>query len=78
MGWKEKNRQLEKQFSFRNFKQALEFINRVGGVAENMNYYPEIFLHQKSKVLVTIYSKSLPITEEAKGLSKSIDGVKRS
>lgn len=78
MSWKEKKRSLEKEFRFRNFRQALEFINRVGGVCENEAQYPEIYLHQKSKVLITIFSKSLPISEEVKNLSKFIDKVKKS
>ncbi len=35
---------LEKEYSFKNFKEALDFTNRVGAVAEEENHHPDIFL----------------------------------
>lgn len=41
--WKEKNNKLEKDFTFNNFKDALEFINKVGDLSERLNHHPEIY-----------------------------------
>lgn len=35
---------LEKSYRFKNFRQALEFVNRVGELAERVNHHPDIFL----------------------------------
>ncbi len=35
---------LEKEFKFKNFRQALKFVNRVGELAEEQNHHPDIFL----------------------------------
>jgi len=38
------NHHLEKEYSFRNFKQALDFTNRVGAIAEQEGHHPDIYL----------------------------------
>ncbi|NGX51340.1 MAG: putative pterin-4-alpha-carbinolamine dehydratase [Chlamydiae bacterium] len=44
-GWEIKNEHhLEKSFSFKNFKEALEFVNLVGHVAEEEGHHPDIAL----------------------------------
>lgn len=35
---------LEKEYSFDDFKQALDFANKVGGVAESEGHHPDIYL----------------------------------
>lgn len=35
---------LEKEYSFKNFKEALDFTNRVGAIAEHEGHHPDIFL----------------------------------
>jgi 4a-hydroxytetrahydrobiopterin dehydratase len=35
---------LEKDYSFKDFKEALDFTNRVGAVAEQEGHHPDIFL----------------------------------
>ncbi|MDB6034312.1 MAG: pterin-4-alpha-carbinolamine dehydratase [Verrucomicrobiales bacterium] len=39
-----KGHHLEKEFKFKNFKQALAFVNRVGELAEEQNHHPDIYL----------------------------------
>ena len=40
--WKEINNSLEKTYHFSDFKEALNFINKVGDISESMNHHPEI------------------------------------
>jgi len=40
--WKEKNNQLYQKFVFKDFTEALSFINKVGVVAEEQGHHPEI------------------------------------
>ena len=35
---------LEKEYSFKDFKEALDFTNRVGAIAEQEGHHPDIFL----------------------------------
>src|ERR1700681_303461 len=44
-GWRaEDNRQLAKTFLFPDFLKALDFVNRVGAVAEQEGHHPDIHL----------------------------------
>jgi 4a-hydroxytetrahydrobiopterin dehydratase len=44
-GWRIlKEKCLERQFQFPDFRSALEFTNRVGGLAEEQGHHPDIFL----------------------------------
>lgn len=38
------NHHLEREFTFRDFKTALEFVNRVGALAEEQGHHPDILL----------------------------------
>ena len=40
--WKEINGKLTKEFKFKDFKEALVFINKVGDHAESINHHPKI------------------------------------
>lgn len=35
---------IEKEFCFANFRQALNFVNQVGAIAEEQNHHPDIYL----------------------------------
>jgi 4a-hydroxytetrahydrobiopterin dehydratase len=35
---------LEREYTFKNFRQALDFTNRVGELAEQQGHHPDIFL----------------------------------
>ncbi|HMQ11286.1 MAG TPA: 4a-hydroxytetrahydrobiopterin dehydratase [Oligoflexia bacterium] len=35
---------IEKEFSFANFRQALNFVNQVAAIAEEENHHPDIYL----------------------------------
>jgi 4a-hydroxytetrahydrobiopterin dehydratase len=55
---------LEKTLKFKNFKEALEFTNRVGEIAEKEGHHPDIFLAW-GKVELTV------MTHKIDGLSES-------
>lgn len=41
-GWKVGNDILSKRFEFENFARALEFVNKVGAIAERFDHHPDI------------------------------------
>ena len=40
--WEQNSGKLIKTFQFKDFKEALKFINNVGKIAESMNHHPKI------------------------------------
>ena len=49
---------LEKEYSFKNFKEALDFTVKVGELAENQDHHPDIFLAW-GKVKLTIWTHKI-------------------
>ena len=49
---------LEKEYSFKNFREALDFTVKVGELAENQDHHPDIFLTW-GKVKVTIWTHKI-------------------
>ena len=41
--WKLKKGHLYKEFKFKNFKEALSFVNKVGKIAEKNGHHPDIY-----------------------------------
>lgn len=58
-GWKilDSNR-LEKAYMFKNFKEALEFTNQVGEIAEREGHHPDICLSW-GKVVLTLFTHKI-------------------
>lgn len=55
---------LEKEYKFKNFKEALDFTNKVGELAESQGHHPDIYLAW-GKVKLTIW------THKVDGLTES-------
>lgn len=47
---------LERLFEFKNFSEALQFVNQVGEIAESNNHHPDILLHDYKKVTITLFT----------------------
>lgn len=41
--WHAENDVLKKRFEFENFAEALEFVNRVGAIADRFDHHPDIY-----------------------------------
>ena len=65
-GWNDTDQnKIEKIFKFKNFKEALVFINKVGEIAETEQHHPDINLFSWNKVKLTL------TTHAIKGLSEN-------
>ena len=49
---------LEKEFRFKNFREALDFTNRVGDLAEEQGHHPDIYLAW-GKVRLTVWTHKI-------------------
>jgi 4a-hydroxytetrahydrobiopterin dehydratase len=66
---------LEKEFQFRNFRDALAFTNKVGELAEQQGHHPDIHLAW-GKVRITIWTHKIDgLTESDFVLAAKIDAL---
>jgi 4a-hydroxytetrahydrobiopterin dehydratase len=76
-GWLQEGKQVAKQFQFKDFAEALSFVNKVGAEAEKMDHHPDIFVHSWNKVKITISTHSEGgITKKDFQLAEKIEGLK--
>ena len=75
--WTEKDNKLERGFEFSDFKSALDFVNKVGALAEGANHHPDILMHDYKKVLITLttHSEGSMVTEKDRELASSINEI---
>ena len=75
-GWQVLNEHhLEREFKFKDFREALDFTNRVGELAEEQGHHPDVMLSW-GKVKVTIWTHKIDgLTESDFVLAAKIDRV---
>jgi 4a-hydroxytetrahydrobiopterin dehydratase len=75
--WMQEENQIAKDFQFKDFAEALTFVNKVGAEAEKMDHHPDIFIHSWNKVKITISTHSEGgITKKDFQLAENIEGLK--
>ena len=62
-GWTLEADSITRDFTFKDFKEALAFVNKVGALAEVEGHHPDISLHNYKKVTIAL------TTHAAKGLT---------
>jgi 4a-hydroxytetrahydrobiopterin dehydratase len=74
--WREEDGELVRDFEFRDFVDALGFVNRVAEEAEEMNHHPDILIHGWNKVRLTLSTHSEGrVTDNDHALAGRIDGL---
>jgi len=73
-GWRVvDNHHIEKTYKFDDFAQALEFVNKVGAIAEDQDHHPEIWFTW-GKVRVSVHTHAVDgLTENDFILAAKID-----
>ncbi len=67
---------LEKEYKFKDFRQGLDFTNRVGELAEKENHHPDIYLAW-GKVKVTLWTHKIDgLTESDFVMAAKIEKTK--
>lgn len=74
--WEEKNNKLHKEFKFKDFKQALLFMNLVGDEAEKRQHHPS-WCNEYNKVIIdlTTHDAGSKVTDKDRDLSEAIDRI---
>lgn len=74
--WKNAEKSLIKDFEFSDFSEALEFVSKVGELAQKEDHHPDILIHDYSKVKVipTTHSED-GVTEKDHSLAEKINNI---
>ena len=74
--WSQRPDALERDFEFKDFAGAMAFVNRVADVAEEADHHPDILVHGRSKVRLTLSTPSEGgLTDADHALARRIDEV---
>lgn len=63
-GWFLVGDEIKRDFQFKNFKEAMDFVNKVAGIAESEGHHPDIYIFY-NKVNLSLW------THAAKGLTEN-------
>lgn len=72
-GWARRGDALVRTYQFRNFSQAMEFVNRVAGLAESANHHPDIDIRYSKVTLSLSTHDAGGITSNDISLARAID-----
>lgn len=50
---------ISRQFTFKDFKEALAFVNKVGALAEEEGHHPDIKLFEYKHVLISLWTHAI-------------------
>jgi 4a-hydroxytetrahydrobiopterin dehydratase len=60
-GWEviDQDTKINKEYTWRDFQKALDFVNKIGKLAEEQGHHPDIFLHNYKQVAITLYTHKI-------------------
>lgn len=74
-GWGDSKQKLERTFKFKDFNDAIDFVNKVAKIAETQNHHPDIEInYNKVKISITDHEKG-GVSEKCHKFVKSIDDM---
>lgn len=50
---------IKREFEFKDFREALGYINKVGELAEAEGHHPNIYLHSYKKVIIELWTHKI-------------------
>ena len=72
--WTESDNKLKREFKFKDFNEAISFINRIAVVSEKYNHHPEIYnVYNKVIISLCTHDQGSVITDKDYDLAKKID-----
>ena len=74
-GWGDSKQKLERTFKFKDFNEAIDFVNKVAKIAETQNHHPDIEInYNKVKISITDHEKG-GVSDKCHKLVKDIDNM---
>ena len=73
--WKLKGDQIERRFEFKDFREAMRFVNSVADEAEKVDHHPDITINFNKVTLTLSTHDAGGLTEKDFGLARDIDFI---
>ena len=74
--WKREGEHIVRDWQFKDFKEAIAFVNKVADAAEEANHHPDIIVHGWNKVRLSVTNHSAGgLTDADFELAKTVDGL---
>jgi 4a-hydroxytetrahydrobiopterin dehydratase len=75
-GWKHEDPHITKRYLWKDFQEALNFVNKIGVVAERLGHHPDIEIKNYNQVVVrTMTHDEKGITEKDFELARAIESI---
>ncbi|MHB9132850.1 MAG: 4a-hydroxytetrahydrobiopterin dehydratase [Armatimonadota bacterium] len=76
-GWTLKDHSLEREFTFKNFREAMGFVNSVADIAEQQGHHPDIYISYNKVKLELWTHKAGGLTRNDFILAVMINGLEK-
>ena len=74
--WREEDGELIRELKFKDFAEAMAFVNTVAEAAEEVNHHPDILIHGWNNVRLSLFTHSEgQITDSDRQMAETIDGL---
>jgi 4a-hydroxytetrahydrobiopterin dehydratase len=73
-GWNREGREIRKEYRFADFKEAMAFVNRVAGLADEADHHPDIVINYNKVTLALTSHDTGGLTDRDFRLAARIDG----
>jgi 4a-hydroxytetrahydrobiopterin dehydratase len=74
--WAREGDEIVRDWTFKDFAEAISFVNRVAELAEAANHHPDILVHGWNKVRLSVTNHSAGgLTDADFALAKRVDGL---
>ena len=74
-GWKISNGKLKKTFKFKSYKEVLDFVKRVGSVAEKQNHHPDMLVKYDTVEVSLIDHEKGEVSSKCHKFAKAINNL---
>jgi 4a-hydroxytetrahydrobiopterin dehydratase len=76
MSWTEKNNGLEKEYTFKDFEEAMDWMLKASKIIEEQNHHPTwTNTYNRVKVFLTTHDARNTITEKDRTLAQLLDRI---
>jgi 4a-hydroxytetrahydrobiopterin dehydratase len=74
--WRQEGEALVRDYKFKDFAEAMAYVNRVADLAEEVNHHPDILVHGWNQVRLTLTTHSAGgLTENDHEMARRIDAL---
>lgn len=76
ISWEEKNYKLNCTFLFKDFKSAIDFVNKTARLAEEESHHPEIFIsYNKVAMMLCTHDAGNKVTDKDRKMAEQISSI---